>query len=159
MASKTSNNSDAPKELDDYDFETKRLSRDEISRYFEINFKTFHDKKVLLLSSWQGLDIKQIFDPLGFKRSNLTVVERDSKVYALMKGNPLFNGTDMHEKDLKDFKPAAKFDVLYLDFKGWPTDDTLDLIRYIILNYAKSGTILYLNLLAKREQPYRTEKV
>ena len=157
MASLAQNLEKKEDKLDNYTYRNKKSSRKLISLYLLARFDNFSNKKALVLSSWQGLDIDQVFDEIGFRRKNLTVIEREEKVYNLMKKSPAFTGVTLHHMDLKNFRSDEKFDVLYLDFKCQSTDEVLDIIRKLLLFNTRSGTVDYINLLAKREKRYITD--
>jgi len=142
--------------LENYDYPNKNISREIIKKYF-LKLKergiidNFKNLKVLMLSSWEGLDLQHIFFPLGFDPKNIIIVEIDKKVYEKMKQNPLFKNITIINQDIYKYKPKQKFDVFYLDFKGRQKIKDFTLLQDLIQINSHSKSVFYLNFLSGRE--------
>jgi len=151
---------DVPKKKEkieeDYDFRNKTVSRKIVKRYIEeLNkhkmTKTYRNQRVLILTHVKALDIKQILLPLGYRKKNIYIVEREKEIFDTMKNDPFFNECRLICKDLVDYKVNTKFDLVYLDFKSNISYDVLSIIRRLLLHNSHSGTIFYINVQMARE--------
>lgn len=142
--------------LEDYNFANKRCSRKIIARYLlELRHNDiipeFSEQKVLILTHVEGYDFKEILHPLGYVNDNITIVEREKEVFNKIKKNSLFNGCDIVNSNLEEFKTETIFDLVYLDFKSNISYDVLFIIRELIMRNTHVGTVFYINLQMARE--------
>jgi len=117
----------------------------------------FRDMKVLVLTSPEALDFKQIFIPLGFKNHNFTIVERDREAFEQISKNPDLDGCRKLHMDLEEFKEKMQFDLIYLDFKSNLCRGIMEIIKRLIIDSSHDGTIFYINVQATRETGAVTE--
>jgi hypothetical protein len=142
----------------EYNFKNKEASRRVVYQYLlELRDRrliaSFDKARMLVLTSPEALDFKQIFHPLGFKNENISIFECDPKVFKEIEKNPVFDGCKKFNMDLVDYDGKDAFDLLYLDFKSNLCWDVLDIIKHAIANNSHDGTVFYINLLMAREIP------
>jgi hypothetical protein len=149
--------SETPDSLkEDYDYENKRASRLVIKRYLSQLrerglIKPFNEQKTLILTHVDALDLKEILLPLGYRKRNIHIIEREKAVYDEMKKREFFRKCHLLNIDLIDYRKNEKFDLMYLDFKGNISSAFLEILASLIQKNSHSGTVFYLNLQMARE--------
>lgn len=100
----------------------------------------------------EGLEVLQVYDPLGIPRENIVGLERDARNAArLRKAMP---DLDVQEIDAYDFfrSERGKFDVVSLDYTGQRTWRESDITKYIAgKGILTSPGVFCTNHLVKRE--------
>lgn len=147
---------DTPVRDVEYNFPNKEASRKIVKKMLEEikargMVKPFSEQKVLILTHVEGLDLRQSLLPLGYKKENILIVEREYAVYKEIHGDPFFEGCDIKHMDLEDFTDKTKFDLIYLDFKSNFSNPVKDILRRLLINNSIDGTTFYINLQMARE--------
>ena len=143
-------------ETGEYDFKNKAASRRVVFRYLETMhdrklIKDFPEMKVLILTSPEALDFKQILHPLGFKNENVTIIERDRKAFGAICNNPIFKDCRKLNMELIDYIEIMQYDLIYLDFKSNLCWDVMDIIKQLLVQNSHDGTVFYINIQMARE--------
>jgi len=121
---------------DTYDYNQKAQVRDELRdfiRKYYINPSARKNLKVLTFLGHEDHELRQIWDPLGIPRNNLTVLERDNQVYDFLKEKDL--GVNLVKGTIEDFvlDTDETFDIINLDYQSYfnvVTKETLKTIAY-----------------------------
>ena len=147
-----------------YDFANKKASRLIIKRLLETCkkeglVKPFEHQKVLILTHVKGHDIEQILLPLGYKKENIWIIERERDVYDKICANPFFEGCTVKNMNLEKFNDRSlKFDLLYLDFKSNISSDVVNIITKLLSFNTCNGSAVYINIQMARETRKITEE-
>lgn len=106
---------------DTYDFESKARARVELKNFVHEKYRKPKDRKnirVLTLLGHEDHELKQVWDPLGVPRENITVIEYLPKVHEIIKDNNL--GVNLFPKatSLEDYIESSSdksFDIINID--------------------------------------------
>jgi hypothetical protein len=122
-----------------YNDPAKQKSREKLREFIRKNLvsvKKSRDVRVVCLpgagkEGEEALEVKEVYDPLGIPRSNITGIEFDPEAAARLRKADL--GITIAECDAKEFfrTTEQKFDVISLDYLGQQGDDELDTLDYI----------------------------
>ena len=145
--------------IKDFDDPIKQLSRfavrDFVSEHKE---KPPQDLTALIMPSWQGLDIRDITDPLGMQRQNIVAVERKKKILsAFVNESPYSTEVNTELADIVKYLRTTerRFDIIYIDWCSNMTFDVLEAIGVISgRGLLYNGGILVTNVLGERERKY-----
>jgi hypothetical protein len=108
---------------DTYDFEAKRAYRQAWADFIMKHYPSEHlrrDLQVLCLPGHEGLEVTEVYLPLGFRPENIFGVERDREALNLL--TKLDLGINIVEGEMLDFlkysDPSLTFDIANFDFTG-----------------------------------------
>ncbi len=145
--------------IKDFDDPVKQLSRfavrDFVSKHSQIPTS---EMSALVMPSWQGMDIRDITDPLGMQRQNVVAVEHDRGIQdAFVSESPYSAGVKTELADITDYLLVTdrKFDLIFIDWCSNMTMDVLDTLGVISGRQLLShGGILVTNIMGERERKY-----
>ncbi len=108
---------------DTYDFDSKAKAREKLRGFVETvvsKRSRRKDLKVLTMSGHEDVEFKQIWDPLGIPRENITVVEANPKAYELIRKQNLGVNLVDAPMSMTPFLRSTQqtFDVMNLDYMG-----------------------------------------
>ena len=108
--------------MNDYSGKQKELARRCLGRFVAENFseQRVENSRVLTLLGPKTHELEQIWDPLGVKQSNITVIESDPEVYEIIKKQNL--GVQLLEpQDIDTYLQETNqlYDIINLDYKGY----------------------------------------
>jgi hypothetical protein len=138
-----------------YDGVAKQRSRVKFRKHIKAFFKRsdFSKLKVLCFSGEEALEVKEVYDKLGFCRPNITILERDVKVFNNLKRTPALSGCRILNTSFGDFvgKCDEKFDVLSLDFMGQIISEEKNIFNIYKADMAEDRHILLTNFCGARD--------
>jgi hypothetical protein len=106
---------------DSYGFEAKGMAREKERDFVAKHYSERERKnlKVLTLLGHEDYELKQIWDPLGVPRENITVVEGNKKPYQILQ-SANFGINLAPRQSIDDFvqNTNESFDVINLDYQG-----------------------------------------
>lgn len=135
----------------DYDnkqkLETRTAYRNFISSHFSPD--QLRNAKALCFCATDWLDVRDIFDPLGIPRNNVTGAEFDVNLQDKARSKGIELGTNFHAGDVRELlnNPENVFDIVILDFKGQMSQTSLDILRRV-----RPSGIVITNFQRKRER-------
>ena len=143
-----------------YNDPIKKKSREKIKEFVVKNLLKFRKPKDLKVVCFPGaeiggeeaLEIKEVYDPIGIPRSNITGIEADYEKAERLRKADL--GINIEQKlDLDFFKETNKgFDIISLDYTGQQTDERMKALGYAICRHLlNKHSILCTNFATKRE--------
>lgn len=106
---------------DSYGFDAKNQVRGKLKDFVSKAYPSENQRKnlkVLTLLGHEDHELKQIWDPLGVRRENITSLEYNPKAYEIVNGKNL--GVNLVKGDIADYvaETDKKFDVINLDYVG-----------------------------------------
>lgn len=145
-----------------YNDPVKEESRARLRSFIQrhLSFRRPNDIRVLCLpgaehEGEEALEVKQVYDPLGIPRKNITGLEMDPERAQRLRNADL--GLRVIEaSDLEFFRAASptidKFDVISLDYTGWQGRAAAESLSLIAGKHLLAGNgVLCTNYSAKRE--------
>jgi hypothetical protein len=138
----------------------KQLSRDKLRGFIKthiLSIKPAKDVYVLCFpgaekDGEEGIEIKEVYDPLGIPRSNIVGLECGKEQYARLQRANLGIRTDPR-KDIDFFcEIGGKFDIISLDYTGQKNDGVIDTLNQITYQRCLNAIgVLAINNMAGRE--------
>ncbi len=122
---------------DTYDFDSKAKAREKLRAFVETvasKRSRRKDMKVLTMSGHEDVEFKQVWDPLGIPRENITVVEGNPQAHDLIRSQNLGINLVDESISMRNFLKSTPntFDVMNLDYMGVFDLDKRDDITTIV---------------------------
>ena len=119
-----------------YDFDSKARAREKLRGFVKKFYKTpvqRRNLRVLTMCGHEKVEFEQIWDPLGVRRENVYVIEKDPNAYNLILDN--YPGCVMPPEPISALEYVQKidrtFDVVNLDYMGVFDREKRDILRTI----------------------------
>lgn len=150
-----------------YNFETKRKYHEELRRFILGTYPDLKHKdrtrrkrvadrlKIICFPGREGLEILNVYDPLGIPRRNILGVERDAKTADAFEHSVAGRGVQIYRGDIGDYVETTQdhFDIVNLDFQGNLGDNEIKTLFMLpVRGVIKDKAIVGTNFLGKREQ-------
>lgn len=122
---------------DSYDFNVKNEVREKLRDFVSRAYPGVDQRRnlhVLTLLGHEDNELKQVWDPLGVPRKNITTLENNPQAYEIVK-NMNF-GVNLIKGNVNDYIPVTnkKFDVINLDYQGYYNFDKFRIMEEIAYN-------------------------
>jgi len=121
---------------DTYDFESKARTRERLEKVIRTIYSKPKDRehlKVLTILGHQDCELKQVWDPLGVPRKNITVVELYPEPHKIIEENNL--GINLYPETISILnyitQTQEKFDIINLDAQAQFGLDERNILRNI----------------------------
>ncbi|MGV8141605.1 MAG: hypothetical protein ACP5NW_04160 [Candidatus Woesearchaeota archaeon] len=122
---------------DTYDYDQKAQVRDELRDFISRHYPKLYDRKNLKVLTFLGHEdheLRQIWDPLGIPRKNITALEKNSKVYEILAQKDL--GVNLVKGSIEDFvlETDDTFNIINLDYQSYFSMDVRETLMTIAFN-------------------------
>ena len=122
---------------DSYGFNVKNKVRGKLKDFISKAYPNESQRRnlnVLTLLGHEDHELKQVWDPLGVPRKNITTLEHNPKAYEIVQYKNF--GVNLIKGSIEDYisETNKKFDVINLDYQGYYNFDKLKTIQKIAYN-------------------------